>query len=193
MKHLYILLFILILIWESSIAIGAKSSDKLEQRRAQLLKVPSENIENTKKERPLINIISLDKGRASNWVWKDNDFGANGVATIDATFKINQKGEFTFPTIKVYVYDKNGLVVYEGKDAFNAVQSNKEIKELTNYTFKGRQPHKISFPVPNSIRYKEAVFVIGNEQEVFVKALGNATDPLSFDFPEKKLVKIKNS
>ena len=164
----------------------------MEERRAELfgLSAAVSGTSETVRQKGFITIQSIKKGKLTGWVWKQSSFGGNQIASVDVKFKINGKGSFCLPCIKVYLFDKQGARLVEIDRGFLQGISEQKILDLSNFQFKGRKTYILRFPVPSDmIRYKNAVAVVGNGTEVYVKALRKSVLVSKLDFPEVAFIR----
>ena len=106
---------------------------------------------------------------------------------LDVRFKINQKGEFRLPILKVYLLDKYNNITKEVTKARYG-EGRVKIENLAAFSFKGKKTQILRFPLLSQTSFKNALIVMGNDTEITVRAFKKGTDITSLDFPEKELL-----
>ena len=136
----------------------------------------------------VIEIQSVSKGVVNSWV-KDQGVGMRMLRCINVKFKVYQNGKVELPYIKCYVYDRNRKLLRTFNRYLELTSSGSMQPAILN-VFDGNRTTTIQFVYPETLDFKYAIAVVGNDTNgVFARTLPRNADLNNFSFPEKTLLK----
>lgn len=105
-------------------------------------------------------------------------------------FKVKNDSVTSLDTARVYLYDSK-KVLMQALDNYSSAE--KTMAGVPNMitSLKGLQKNKVYnllFPYPKNTRWKYAVAIIGNSQQIVAETLPSSAKIADFDFKEKPLV-----
>ncbi|MDP3981039.1 MAG: hypothetical protein Q8Q33_06495 [Chlamydiota bacterium] len=133
-----------------------------------------------------IKLMSVRKGKATDWSWKTNIPGGSEILTVDAKFKINDAGPQQIPIVKLLLFDGNGFYMSSVEEIFLVSPDNILLRDPTLHVFKGRKTYLVRFPVPPLLKYKRAVVVMGKNDDVSVMPMRSSTQLSDLKLPPEE-------
>ncbi len=150
---------------------------------------PSSKVSLQKKEKKKFEIKSIRPCTVQGWFTNDKKKGDTQIQGVEVNLRVNEKGDiFPVPLFVCYFYDKEkNLVERKKAEFFYSEKSLDRPTELTGDLFvKGKRDTRIIFISPVNIRFKYALCVIGNNEEVDVATFPKSISSSDFEFDEKK-------